>query len=132
MGLIEELFAELQRQLDTHGLLIKQGTLIDASMVTSAARRPRKEDGTTSPVDSDARFGADNERRRFTFGYKMHVAVDQGTGLIRSGRLTSANIQDVSVAPDLLPPSAGTSMPTAVITADRFASCLRRRASATA
>ncbi|AVT78435.1 transposase, IS4 family protein [Rhodopseudomonas palustris] len=108
MGLIEELFAELQRQLDTHGLLIKQGTLIDASMVTSAARRPRKEDGTTSPVDPDARFGADNERRRFTFGYKMHVAVDQGTGLIRSGRLTSANIQDVSVAPDLLPPSAGT------------------------
>lgn len=52
MGLIEELFAELQRQLNTHGLLIKQGTLIDASMVTSAARRPRKEDGTTSPVDS--------------------------------------------------------------------------------
>lgn len=108
LGLIEDLFAELQRQLDAHGFLIKQGTLIDASMVTSAARRPRKEDGTTSRVDPDARFGADNERRRFTFGYKMHVAVDQGTGLIRSGRLTAANIQDVSVAPDLLPPRAGT------------------------
>ncbi|WP_322514909.1 IS5 family transposase [Rhodopseudomonas palustris] len=107
-GLIEQLFAELQRQLDAHGFLIKQGTLIDASMVTSAARRPRKQEGATSRVDPDARFGADNERRRFTFGYKMHVAVDQGTGLIRSGRLTSANIQDVSVAPDLLPPGAGT------------------------
>lgn len=107
-GLMERLFAELSRQLDARGLLIKQGTLIDASMVTSAARRPRKEEGPTSQVDPDARFGADNERRRFTFGYKMHVAVDQGSGLIRNGLLTSANIQDVSEAPVLIPSEAGT------------------------
>jgi IS5 family transposase len=107
-GLIEGLFAELERQLGAQGLLIKQGTLIDASMVTSAARRPRKEEGSTSETDPDARFGADNERRRFTFGYKMHVAVDQGSGLIRNGLLTSANIQDVSVAPALIPAEAGT------------------------
>lgn len=105
-GLIESLFAELQ--LGARGLLIKQGTLIDASMVTSAARRPRKEEGPTSETDPDARFGADNERRRFTFGYKMHVAVDQRSGLIRNGLLTSANIQDVTVAPALIPPEAGT------------------------
>jgi transposase, IS5 family len=107
-GLIENLFAELEHQLGARGLLIKQGTLIDASMVTSAARRPRKEEGPTSETDPDARFGADNERRRFTFGYKMHVAVDRGSGLIRNGLLTSANIQDVSVAPGLIPPEAGT------------------------
>jgi IS5 family transposase len=107
-GLIEQLFAELARQLDTRGLLIKQSTLIDASMVTSAARRPRKEEGPTSEVDPDARFGADNERHRFTFGYKIHAAVDQGTGLVRNGLLTSANIQDVSVATDLIPAEAGT------------------------
>jgi transposase, IS5 family len=112
-GLIERLFSELGRQLDVRGLLIKQGTLIDASMVTSAARRPGKEEGPTSEIDPDARFGADNERRRFTFGYKMHVAVDQGSGLIRNGLLTSANIQDVSVAPVLIPSQAG------IIYADR-------------
>jgi IS5 family transposase len=107
-GLIESLFVELSRQLDGRGLLIKQGTLIDASMVTSAARRPRKEEGPTSEVDPDARFGADNERHRFTFGYKVHVAVDQGSGLIRNGLLTSANIQDVSMATSLIPAEAGT------------------------
>jgi IS5 family transposase len=107
-GLIEGLFTELERQLDARGLLIKQGTLIDASMVTSAARRPRKEEGQTSQTDPDARFGADNDRHRFTFGYKVHVAVDQGSGLIRNGLLTSANIQDVTVAPALIPPEAGT------------------------
>ena len=107
-GLIEGLFAELSRQLDGRGLLIKHGTLIDASMVMSAARRPRKEDGQTSQVDPDARFGADNERHRFTFGYKIHVAVDQGSSLVRNGLLTSANVQDVSVAADLIPAEAGT------------------------
>jgi IS5 family transposase len=105
--LIAGLFAELARQLDARGLMIKQGTLIDASMVTSAARRPRKEEGQTSEADPDARFGADNERHRFTFGYKLHVAVDQWSGLIRNGLLTSANIQDVSVATALIPPDAG-------------------------
>jgi len=107
-GLIESLFAELSRQLDARGLLIKQGTLIDASMVTSAARRPSKAEGPVSEVDPDARFGADNERHRFTFGYKVHVAVDQGSGLIRNGLLTSANVQDVSMATTLIPPEAGT------------------------
>jgi len=107
-GLIERLFAELERQLDARGLLIKQGTLIDASMVTSAARRPRKEEGPTSQTDPDARFGADNERHRLTFGYKMHVAVDQWSGLIRNGLLTSANVQDISVASAVIPADAGT------------------------
>jgi IS5 family transposase len=106
--LIEGLFAELSRQLDARGLLIKQGTLIDASMVTSAARRPRKDEGSVSKVDPDARFGADNERRRFTFGYKVHVAMDQNSGLIRNGLLTSANVQDISMAIPLIPAEAGT------------------------
>jgi transposase, IS5 family len=106
-GLIERLLMELNRQLEARGLMIKQGTLIDASMVLSAARRPSKEEGQTSETDPDARFGADNERHRFTFGYKMHLAVDQGSGLIRKGLLTSANMQDVSMAAALIPPEAG-------------------------
>ena len=107
-GLAEQLFAELMRQLDARGVVVKQGTLIDASMVSSAARRPKMDEGRTSPVDPDARFGATNERRRFVFGYKLHIAVDQGSSLIRSLLLTTANVQDVSVAAQLLPAQAGT------------------------
>jgi len=106
--LIERLFAELSRQLDRHGVTVKQGTLLDASLVPSAARRPRMDEGKVSATDPDARFGANNERGRFTFGYKMHVAVDAGSATVRSCRLTSANVQDVSVAPALLPNDAGT------------------------
>jgi transposase, IS5 family len=107
-GLIDRLFAELSRQLDRHGVTVKQGTLIDASLVSSAARRPRMEEAKVSPTDPDARFGADNERGRYTFGYKIHVAVDAGSATVRACRVTPANVQDVTVAPDLVPPDAGT------------------------
>jgi len=107
-GLAERLFAELMGQLDARGLVVKQGTLIDASIISSAARRPKMTEDKISPVDPDARFGATNERRRFEFGYKLHVAVDQGSSLIRSLALTSANIQDVNIASSLLPIDAGT------------------------
>lgn len=69
---------------------------------------PRKEEWPVSEVNADARFGADNEGHRFTFGYKVHVAVDQGSGLIRNGLLTSANVQDVSMASTLIPAETGT------------------------
>jgi IS5 family transposase len=104
-GLIEDLFAELARQLDGQGVTVRQGTLIDASIVQSAARRPRMDEGRTSATDPDARFGANNERRRFSFGYKVHIAVDRGSHTIGKWRVTPANVQEVTVAPDLLPES---------------------------
>jgi IS5 family transposase len=106
--LLDPLLAEANRQIEAAGLMVKQGTLIDATLVTSAARRPRMDEGKTSSTDKEARFGTTNERGRFAFGYKMHVAVDAGSGLVRDMRLTPANVQDVSVAPQLLDQAAGT------------------------
>jgi IS5 family transposase len=101
-GLIEPLFAELQRQLEGRGVLVKQGTLIDATLIQAAARRPRMEEGKTSPNDPDARFGANNERGRYEFGYKGHIAMDEGSALVRAQRLTPANIQEIEVAASLV------------------------------
>lgn len=100
--LVEPLLRELTRQLDIGGVLIKQGTLIDASMVSSAARRPRMSEGKTSQVDREARFGANNERHRYVFGYKLHVAMDAGSALVRDLRVTPANVQEITVAPGLV------------------------------
>lgn len=107
-GLIEACLSEFGRQLDMAGVVLKTGTLIDASLVTSAARRPRMEEDKTSPVDPEARFGTTNDRGRFAFGYKVHVAVDEGSGLIGAVAVSPANVQEVQVAPDLLPAAAGT------------------------
>lgn len=96
------LLGELTRQLDGGGVLLKQGTLIDATLVRSAARRPRMTEEKISPVDPDARFGTNNERHRFEFGYKLHVGVDAGTGLVRAVVTTPANVQELTQASGLV------------------------------
>ena len=97
-GLDAELFEELGRQLAAKGLVLRQGTLIDASLVQSAARRPAMDEGKASKTDPDASFGTNNERRRFEFGYKMHVGVDSGSQLIRRVGLTGGHVQEVTQA----------------------------------
>lgn len=101
-GLLVPLLEALTRQLDGGGFILKQGTLIDASIVESAARRPRMKEGKTSRTDPDARFGTGNQRGRYSFGYKLHVAVDQGSGLVRALAVTPANIQEVMLGPGLI------------------------------
>lgn len=97
-ALMRPLTDELTRQLDGRGVLLKEGTLIDATIVRSAARRPRMAEGKVSAVDPDARFGTNNERRRYDFGYKLHVGVDAGSGLVRALVTTPANVQEITLA----------------------------------
>jgi IS5 family transposase len=111
--LLDKLLGETNRQLESAGLVVKQGTLIDATLVRSAARRPRMDEGKISATDKDARFGTTNERGRFEFGYKMHVAVDAGSHLVRDMKITPGNEQEIATAPQLLERAAG------VVYADR-------------
>jgi len=106
-GLGEALFAEVSRQLDAAGFMVKAGTLIDASLVEAAVRRPP--DGSTpkgeesrSPHDPDANWTRTGKGRRLFFGYKMHIGVDQGSGLIRSRHLTPAKVYESEVADRLV------------------------------
>jgi IS5 family transposase len=107
-GLAEAVFAAVLSQLSARGFILRQGTLIDASLITSAARRPRMDESRISPTDPDARFGVANESRRFVFGYKAHVAVDEGSGLVRALVTTPANVQEIDVADAIIPDDAGT------------------------
>lgn len=99
-GLLEPLFGELDRQLEEAGVMIKRGTMLDATLIeTEASRRPRK-DGTV--VDPDARFAKRQGKGGSRFGYKAHVGVDEGSGLIRSVLTTPANVNDTTPADDLI------------------------------
>jgi transposase, IS5 family len=91
-GLAAPLLAELNRQLDARGLMVKTGTLIDASLVAADGRRPRQGEPVEGRSDRDASWNAMPEKP--LFGYKAHVAVDQGSGLVRQAILTPANISD--------------------------------------
>jgi IS5 family transposase len=99
-GLLEKLFAELDGQLEKAGVILKRGTMLDATLIeTSAVSPPRGED---KPVDPDAAFAKRSGKPGSTYGYKAHVGVDRGSGIIRSVITTPANVNDTVPADDLI------------------------------
>lgn len=99
-GLAEALFAALNRQLDAKGLMLKAGTLIDATLVEAAVARPPQSEGEVSTKDPEAGFTRRGQKS--VFGFKAHVAVDLGSDLVREAILTGAEVGDSVVADALL------------------------------
>lgn len=103
-GLSARVFDEINRQLERRGLMVKRGTLIDATLVAASVGAPRDAESTPgagSELDPDADW-TQRKGGGSHFGYKAHVAVDQGSGLIRKALLTSAKINDSEVADALI------------------------------
>jgi IS5 family transposase len=99
-GLLEKLFAELDRQLDAAGLILRRGTMLDATLIeTGAASRPK---GDGPSADPDARTTSRKGKPGVSYGYKAHVGVDEGSGLIRSVITTPANVNDTVPADQLI------------------------------
>jgi transposase, IS5 family len=97
----DALFAAVGRSLDARGLIVRAGTLIDASLIQAAVAEPRKQPGGgTSRVDPEASWAKKGSKA--TFGYKLHIAVDQGSGLVRAARITDARVADCTLGPDLV------------------------------
>ena len=101
-GLAAPLFAAVGRQLEARGLLVKQGTLIDATIIEAQARRPpfAAGPGARSSTDRDAAWARKGGSAHF--GYKAHIGMDAGSGLIRQALLTPANVNDTEPADRLL------------------------------
>ena len=98
-GVLEKLFGELDKQLDKAGLILRRGTMLDATVIETSAARP----GDNRPSsDPDARFTRRQGKGGSSFGYKAHVGVDEGSGLIRSVVTTPANVNDTVPADQLI------------------------------
>jgi IS5 family transposase len=98
-GLYERLFAELDKQLDAAGVMLKRGTMLDATVIDAVSAPPRQ---GGAPSDPDARFTKRSGKAGSSYGYKAHVGVDEGSGLIRAVLTTPANINDTLVADALI------------------------------
>ncbi len=92
VSLGERLLAAMNAQLDERGLILRRGTLIDATIVKSSVKPPRGDAAEVSERDPDAGFTKKNGQTHF--GYKAHAAVDEGSGLIRQMVTTSAQLHD--------------------------------------
>jgi transposase, IS5 family len=116
-GVLEAAFAEVNRQLEAKGLMVKKGTLMDATIIAAASARPphkRKDQaaaqaGTAAPPEADAPPVAREPGASFTrkggksyFGYRLHVGADEGSGLVRRLALTPAHVNESCVAEALI------------------------------
>jgi transposase, IS5 family len=110
----ERVFAEIGRQIEAQGFVLKQSTLIDASLVPAAVNAPKKPVGplpadrdgrpasklVRSPLDPDA--GWTKKEGRYYFGYKVHVAMDETSRIVRRVLFTAANVNESGPADRLI------------------------------
>ncbi len=90
------LFEAVTRQLDVRGVVVRTGTLVDATLLPSASIQH----------DPEAKW-AGHRRRKPVRGYKAHVATDQDAGLIRGIEVTTANVHDAAELAAILPVAPG-------------------------
>jgi hypothetical protein len=57
-------FVGILSQIEAQGLLVKNGTLIDATIVKAAAKAPKGDDGALSDVDPEAGWTKKTQRLR--------------------------------------------------------------------
>lgn len=117
LGLVEELFAMFLEKLNTLGLIINEGKIIDASFVEVPRQRNKKaeneqiKEGLGSELwqdnpnkkcqkDIDARW-TKKDKQTF-FGYKNHVKEDGKSKLITKYMVTSAEVHDSQATDNLL------------------------------
>lgn len=99
LGLYDRLFAELDKQLEGAGVMLRRGTMLDATVIEAVSRPPAP---GRVPADPDARLTRRQGKAGSSYGYKAHVGVDQGSGLIRSVLTTPANVNDTTPADVLI------------------------------
>jgi len=107
-NLYDQLFDTILEQLESKNLILKKGTLIDATIVQSARRPNKKKTDTTereikersSQKDYDASHT--QKGKKTYYGYKGHIGVDQGTNIIRTKAFTTASPHDSQKRDELI------------------------------
>ena len=96
-GLDRTLFEGTVSHLEQQGLLIKDGTLVDATIIEQA-RGKKREDGS-STRDSEAGFTRKNGETYH--GYKGHIGADR-SGLVKDYRFSNATPHDSNFIDELI------------------------------
>jgi len=102
----DKMFNMILSCLESKKLLIKKGTIIDATIIGSGNRplsdkkRKELEQAPSSQIDTDA--GSTMKRGKYYFGYKGHIGTDVGSKLIRKRDFSSAKPHDSQYTETLL------------------------------
>lgn len=91
-----QILATVNATLMAKGLLLKQGTVVDATLI-AAPSSTKNQDGERDPEMHQTKKG-----NQWHFGMKAHAGVDADSGLVHSVATTAANAHDVTQAHALL------------------------------
>ncbi|MFV0505410.1 MAG: IS5 family transposase [Bacteroidales bacterium] len=115
-GAFNKLFKLINSQLEAHGIIVKQGAIVDASVIDTPLRPKGKsehevtqdrEDPKQSEVRKKYADSVDKDgtwlkkRGKFHFGYKKHHVTDE-EGLVLGVVTTTASTNEVSNLEDVL------------------------------
>lgn len=92
----KKFFKIINKALKKNGLIMKEGTIVDASIITAPSSTKNK-DKTRDPEMKSTKKGSN-----YYFGMKTHIGVDGKTGLVHSLKTTAANVHDKAMLKELL------------------------------
>lgn len=104
---IGKIFNKIKRKAEDAGVLRKVFTFVDSSAIVTKETTWRERDKAIQEgeeklnnenvekysADKDAKFGCKG-KDKFWYGYKRHIGVDMGSGLIKKVAVTPANTTD--------------------------------------
>jgi IS5 family transposase len=94
--LAADIFAAVNKHLQRKGLLLKKGSIVDATII-AAPSSTKNAEGARDPEMHQTKKG-----NQWHFGMKAHIAVDAHSGLVHTVTTTAANESDVEQIADLL------------------------------
>src|SRR5689334_9964652 len=94
--LSRSLFDEVRAMLEERGLLMRQGTIVDATIIAAPPSTKNKEK-SRDPEMHQTRKG-----NQWYFGMKAHIGVDVASGLVHTVTGTAANEADITQTATLL------------------------------
>ena len=95
-GLGERIFARVNGYLESRGVKLGTGTIVDATLI-EAPSSTKNSKGERDPEMHQVRKG-----KQWHFGMKAHIGVDAETKLVHSVTATAANVADCKALPELL------------------------------
>jgi len=87
--LTEQIFTAINSVLAVKGLLLKEGTVVDATIIEAPSSTKNKY-GSRDPEMHQTKKG-----NQWHFGMKAHIGVDADSGLTHTMVTTAANVSDV-------------------------------------
>ena len=92
----EGLLQEINTHLESQGLRLREGTIVDASIIEAPSSTKNR------AGERDSEMHQTKEGNQWHFGMKVHIGVDSDTRLVHSMTTTAANAHDVTEAHHLL------------------------------